>query len=68
MKFFSVMFLGCFIDMAEFCYLGWVVYQYRSMHVFMTFATIATFQDLQGSIVDLRRILQHQGRHPECDD
>lgn len=27
-----------------------------------------TFQDLQGSVVDPGRILQHQGRHPERDD
>lgn len=29
---------------------------------------VVTFQDLQGSIMDPGRILQHQGRHPECDD
>lgn len=29
---------------------------------------VVTFQDLQGSVVDPGRILQHQGRHPERDD
>lgn len=32
------------------------------------FVTFDTFQDLQGSVVDFGRILQHQGGHPECDD
>lgn len=32
------------------------------------FMEVVTFQDLQGSVVDPGRILQHQGRHPERDD
>lgn len=32
------------------------------------FMAVVTFQDLQGSVVDPGRVLQHQGRHPERDD
>lgn len=44
------------------------IQEYVAMRTFLIVVTIVVIQDLQGSVVDLGRVLQHQGRHPECDD
>lgn len=43
----------------------WLSFSLEEKRVFIE---VVTFQDLQRSIMDPGRVLQHEGRHPERDD